>query len=274
MNTKAAIQPAIETSSKADTTTRVIQTETTAKVSNNKNGNSRENGNNNHPQTNREIKANTDLVNDFVVINNTVEGDQNTRINLDEETIKTFNYSTNSFVIVKPVIGLTNYSNTSLKRLKELYMSYRQNSTVMSKFEESEEQVQNRNNLENSGSVIISRELDEFYNSEFEKWNNRRLIDGLLCQNDSECQWIHSKLRCKADVRLNFDANEEWFDNWHQNKSHGVCFCIVYHVWSDRDMECWHPEAPAIPPPWAIAIGVGIALLLIVKLAILLKLMV
>ena len=67
---------------------------------------------------------------------------------------------------------------------------------------------------------------------------------------------------------------EEWFDNWHQNKSHGVCFCIVYHVWSDRDMECWHPEAPAIPPPWAIAIGVGIALLLIVKLAILLKLMV
>ena len=67
---------------------------------------------------------------------------------------------------------------------------------------------------------------------------------------------------------------EEWLDVSYQNLSLGVCFCAYYHVWSERDMECWHPEAPAIPPPWAIAIAVGVVLLLIVKLAILLKLMI
>ena len=69
---------------------------------------------------------------------------------------------------------------------------------------------------------------------------------------------------------------EKWFNDWFEfdNRSIGVCFCTVYHVWSEEDMECWHPEAPAIPPPWAIAIAVGVVLLLIVKLAILLKLMI
>ena len=69
---------------------------------------------------------------------------------------------------------------------------------------------------------------------------------------------------------------DEWLNDWSQfdNRSIGVCYCTVYHVWSEEDMECWHPEAPAIPPPWAIAIAVGVVLLLIVKLAILLKLMI
>ena len=39
-------------------------------------------------------------------------------------------------------------------------------------------------------------------------------------------------------------------------------------------MECWHPEAPAVPPAWVIAIGIGVVLLLIVKLAIVFKLMI
>ena len=52
-----------------------------------------------------------------------------------------------------------------------------------------------------------SNALDKFYNSEFEKWNDRRLMDGLLCLNDSQCRWIDQKLRCKMDIQLNFDAN-------------------------------------------------------------------
>ena len=56
-------------------------------------------------------------------------------------------------------------------------------------------------------SSFLRDDKSELYKSEFERWNSQRLIDGLLCRNDSECSWLDRKLICKTDVRLNFDAN-------------------------------------------------------------------
>jgi len=221
------------------------------------------------------IKTNSDLDNFAVSLNDTFGNeDSNGMIDEVEATNqKTFNFSVNNYIVVKAVIGQTNYSSNRLIKMKHLFIEYKENITSSMYKEETSHNVEEKN-IESSSSAKANR--NEFYNSDFERWNSQRLMDGLLCQNDSECNWLDRKLICKTDVQLNFNANEKWFNDWFEfdNRSIGVCFCTVYHVWSEEDMECWHPDAPAIPPPWAIAIAVGVVLLLIVKLAILLKLMI
>lgn len=272
INTKADITQQQATPKKTQVETSTTTQAKSSIISNTVN--LKKSGENNNHKKYRIAGKTIDLVNDFRLINNTLEeeGINSSKTGEDDENRRTFNYSMNNYVIVKPVIGLSNYSDSSLNRIKNLYIGYRKNSS--SQDEESGEEIQGNNNAENSDPEVISGDMNFFYKSEFEKWNDRRLMDGMLCINDSQCQWMDEKLRCKMDIQLNFNANEEWLDVSYQNLSLGVCFCAYYHVWSERDMECWHPEAPAIPPPWAIAIAVGVVLLLIVKLAILLKLMI
>jgi len=221
------------------------------------------------------LKDTTKINNDNVSIHDTLKPENGNGMidEVEAANQKTFNFSVNNYIVVKRVIGQTNYSSHRLIKIKQLYIEYRENLTTNIYNEEPGDTLQERT-TESSSSLRDDKK--ELYKSEFERWNSQRLIDGLLCRNDSECSWLDRKLICKTDVRLNFDANDEWLNDWSQfdNRSIGVCYCTVYHVWSEEDMECWHPEAPAIPPPWAIAIAVGVVLLLIVKLAILLKLMI
>ena len=165
---------------------------------------------NNNQQTNiddhRYLKAATELDNDNVSVNDTFNTeDGNGMIDeLDATKQKTFNFSVNNYVVVKAVIGQTNYSSNRLIKMKQLYIEYKENLTSSMYNAESSTKIDEKI-LAPSSSIAANK--NEFSNSEFERWNNQRLIDGLLCQNDSECSWLDHKLICKTDVQLNFNAN-------------------------------------------------------------------
>ena len=211
MNTKADItqQQATPKTTQAETsttTTTQAKSSTISNTANIKKGG--ENVHNNHKSNIMAVKT-IDLVNDFILINNTLdeEGTSTNRTGEDEQTSRTFNYSMNNYVIVKRVIGLSNYSDSSLIRIKDLYIEYRKNLNSSLQDKDSEEEIQGNINTENLDPEVIPGDVNLFYNSEFEKWNERRLMDGLLCINDSQCQWIDEKLSCKMDIQLNFNAN-------------------------------------------------------------------
>ena len=148
------------------------------------------------------------VTNDSGVLN---EGKAISTLDLDDtKPLKTFNYSVHNFVVVKPVTGLANHSQNIVTRLKQLYISYKQNYTSPFYSKDSEEKIEinyQSKNAEDSAEVVIEEDMNEYYHAEFERWNNRRLMDGLLCQNDSQCEWLDWKLRCKTDIELNFDIN-------------------------------------------------------------------
>merc|ERR1719322_189146 len=160
-------------------------------------------------------KANSDLDNFAVSLNDTFEiEDSNGMIDeVEAANQKTFNFSVNNYIVVKRVIGQTNYSSHRLIKIKQLYIEYRENLTTNIYNEEPGDTLQERT-TESSSSLRDDKK--ELYKSEFERWNSQRLIDGLLCRNDSECSWLDRKLICKTDVRLNFDANDEWLNDWSQ----------------------------------------------------------
>ena len=207
MNTKADItQPAKATPTQADTTTTTTtKVEKSTTTTSNINIKSEKNINNNHQTNNNKGQDTLDLVNDIVFTNTTLNGEEGDNVDLDESNSRTFNYSVNNVVIVKPVIGQTNYSETRLIKIKRLYIDYKLNVSMSFMNGDIDEHVQSKNNAEGSHSEALAG--DELYDTEFEIWNNRRLMDGLLCQNDSECQWIDQKLRCKTDIELNFNAS-------------------------------------------------------------------
>ena len=151
-------------------------------------------------------KANSDLDNFAVSLNDTFEiEDSNGMIDEVEATNqKTFNFSVNNYIVVKAVIGQTNYSSNRLIKMKQLFIEYKENITISMYKEEASNKGEEKN-IESSSSAKANK--NEFYNSDFERWNSQRLMDGLLCQNDSECNWLDRKLICKTDVQLNFNAN-------------------------------------------------------------------
>ena len=162
-------------------------------------------------QANEDSKS-VDPGNDHVLINNDSR-EQPNDIDIDENSIKTFSYYMNEFIIVKPVIGLTNYSGEDLMRIKEMYISYKENFTISIKNKHSEEKLQRNEHIDSSDiDITASNTRIEFYDYEFEKWNNRRLVDGLLCQNNTECQWLDLKLKCQTNVKLDFNASVS--TNW------------------------------------------------------------
>ena len=189
MNTKAETLPESFIKTETTTSSNVM--------------NSREHVHNIH-KVNNETSG---LGNDHVLINNILEGHPDVADNV-EKNIKTFSYGHNNLLIVKPVIGLTNYSGENFKRIKNMYLRYKQNLTLSIKDKQLEEKRQDREGVHRSDNKLTTmkaeNELDDF---EFESWNNRRIEDGFLCQNDNECQWLDWKLRCKLDVELNFNAS-------------------------------------------------------------------
>ena len=148
------------------------------------------------------------VINDSGVLN---EGKAISTLDLDDtKPLKTFNYSVHNFVVVKPVTGLANHSQNIVTRLKQLYISYKQNYTSPLYGKDSEENVEvnyQSKSSDDSAEVVIEEDMNEYYHAEFERWNNRRLMDGLLCQNDSQCEWLDWKLRCKTDIEFNFEIN-------------------------------------------------------------------
>ena len=223
MNIKAdQIIQGVQTTS---TTTTQIEDETTTKstkahqtpvalaITKKENAENDVKTNNNH-QTNIDdqklVKANTGLDIDNVSVNDTLKAeDSNWVMGKDEEAAnqKTFNFSVNNYVVVKPVIGLTNYSTNRLIKIKALYIAYRENLTASINIEDSGDKVDEQSVETSLSGEAITGDMNGFYNSDFERWNNKRLMDGLLCQNDSECHWLDHKLICKTDILLNFDAN-------------------------------------------------------------------
>ena len=58
----------------------------------------------------------------------------------------------------------------------------------------------------------------------FDDWNEWRENDGMLCRNDNDCKWIHSRFYCKY-YELDFTPDRRWFGN-DAARIKGACECM------------------------------------------------
>ena len=169
---------------------------------------------NNHTEQGSKLpkKVNDFLNNELIASNNAaqklIHKEQANIFETIEESPKTYNVINNAFK-AKPVIGLRNYSDQQLEEIRQRYINYRMNVTFP--------------DAENHQLSIKATANDTPYDNDFESWNDRRLKDGLLCHDNVDCKWIDKKLRCDADIELNFNAS---VSKYVRRKTHMFCLYI------------------------------------------------
>ncbi len=70
----------------------------------------------------------------------------------------------------------------------------------------------------------------------FNDWNRWREIDGFMCRDSNDCNWIDSRLYCQ-DYELDFQPSALWFGG-DAARIVGECACPHGMVWDDYEMEC------------------------------------
>jgi len=70
----------------------------------------------------------------------------------------------------------------------------------------------------------------------YREWNNWREIDGFLCRNNNDCNWVDSRLYCQ-DYELKFTPTAAWFGG-DVASIVGECACPHGMNWNDYELEC------------------------------------
>lgn len=70
----------------------------------------------------------------------------------------------------------------------------------------------------------------------FNDWNRWREIDGFMCRDTNDCNWMDSRLYCQ-DYELDFRPSALWFGG-DAARIVGECACPHGMVWDNREMEC------------------------------------
>jgi len=71
---------------------------------------------------------------------------------------------------------------------------------------------------------------------DFDDWNDWREVDGFLCRNNTDCNWVDDKLYCQ-DYELKVTPSAAWFGGDVVNIV-GECACPVGSYFDDDEMEC------------------------------------
>jgi len=96
-------------------------------------------------------------------------------------------------------------------------------------------------------------------------WDDWREVDGLLCRNSLDCEWIDPNLYCQ-DYELRFTPNRAWFGGDVASIS-GECACPPGMFWDESNVKCQRPRnaynfAEKTARPDAVLIAYGICFLL------------
>jgi len=70
----------------------------------------------------------------------------------------------------------------------------------------------------------------------YREWNNWREVDGFMCRNSQDCNWIDPRLYCQ-DYELDFSPTRAWFGGDFAAII-GECACPHGMRWDDWDMKC------------------------------------
>jgi len=70
----------------------------------------------------------------------------------------------------------------------------------------------------------------------YNDWNNWREIDGFLCRNTKDCDWVDRRLYCQ-DYELKFTPAQGWFGGDYASIV-GECACPHGMVWDDYEVQC------------------------------------
>lgn len=70
----------------------------------------------------------------------------------------------------------------------------------------------------------------------FNDWNQWREVDGFLCRENNDCNWIDRQLYCQ-DYELDFQPSALWFGG-DAARIVGECACPYGMVFNDREMRC------------------------------------
>lgn len=70
----------------------------------------------------------------------------------------------------------------------------------------------------------------------YRQWNNWREIDGFMCRNDKDCNWIDQRLYCQ-DYELKFQPSALWFGG-DAASIVGECACPHGMNWNDYELHC------------------------------------
>jgi len=70
----------------------------------------------------------------------------------------------------------------------------------------------------------------------YNDWNRWREIDGFMCRNDNDCNWIDQRLYCQ-DYELKFTPSALWFGG-DAASIVGECACPRGMVWDNYELRC------------------------------------
>jgi len=70
----------------------------------------------------------------------------------------------------------------------------------------------------------------------YREWNNWREIDGFMCRNNKDCDWVDPRLYCQ-DYELKFQPSNLWFGG-DAAAIVGECACPHGMNWNDYELEC------------------------------------
>jgi len=70
----------------------------------------------------------------------------------------------------------------------------------------------------------------------YREWNRWREIDGFMCRNDKDCNWIDQRLYCQ-DYELKFQPSNLWFGG-DAASIVGECACPYGMTWNDYELQC------------------------------------
>merc|ERR1712136_76834 len=94
------------------------------------------------------------------------------------------------------------------------------------------------------------------YKFDFDDWNDWREVDGFLCRNNSDCNWVDEKLFCQ-DYELKITPNSAWFGG-DVVSIVGECACPIGTYFDDDEMECASRTSSAISNTfsrWGLALA-------------------